>query len=149
MRLSCRKVLILGLGLTIGCHDSTAPATPSSRLYVLESVNGQQVPVNTGGSTSILWATLTLDAVGNATTVDHRQTVFQGASTENTVAVRRQYRIRGDTIEIGSFSPCPPNADCISNTLGVLADSSIALTVGYNSFPTNPIIYLYRLIPTF
>jgi hypothetical protein len=149
MRLVSQKVLVLGLGLTIGCHDSTAPATPSSQLYVLESVNGQSVPVNLGGSTTIVWATLTLDVVGNATTVDHNRSVFQGDSSENTVSLRRQYRVRGDSIEIGSFTPCPPGADCIGNTLGVLADSSIALTVGYISFPSNPIIYLYRLIPTF
>ena len=149
MRLSCQRVLLLGLGLTIGCHDSTAPATPSSQLYVLESVNGQPVPVNLGGSTTIVWATLTLDVVGNATTVDHSRSVFQGDSSENTVALRRQYRVRGDSIEIGSFTPCPLGVDCIGNSLGALSDSSIALTVGYNGFPTNPIIYLYRLVPTF
>jgi len=149
MRLSCQKLLVLGLGLTIGCHDSTAPAAPASKLYVLQSVNGQPVPVNTGGSTSIVWATLTLDAIGNATTVDHRQTIFQGTPSENTTAIRHQYRIHGDSIEIGSFSPCPPGAACISNTLGVIADSSIALTVSYIIYPTQPIIYFYRLVPTF
>jgi hypothetical protein len=142
-------MLLLGLGFTIGCHDTTAPATPSSKLYVLQTVNGQPVPANTGGSTSIVWATLTLDAVGNATTVDHRQTIFQGVPSENTIAIRHQYRIRGDGIEIGSFTPCPPGADCIGNTFGVVADSSIALTVSYISFPTEPIVYLYHLVPTF
>lgn len=149
MPLSCQKLLVLGLGLTIGCHDSTAPVTPASKLYVLQSVNGQPVPANTGGSTSIVWATLTLDAAGNATTVDHRQTIFQGTSSENTIAIRHQYRIRGDSIEIGFFTPCPPGADCISNTFGVVADSSIALTVSYIIYPTQPIIYFYRLVPTF
>jgi hypothetical protein len=149
MRLLCLTVFVLGLGLTMGCHDSTAPATPSPQLYVLESVNGQPVPANVDGSTNIVWATLTLDVVGNATTVDHRQSVFQGNSSETTIAVRRQYRISGESIEIGSFTPCPLGADCIGNTFGVLSDSSIALTVGYISFPANPIIYLYRLVPTF
>jgi hypothetical protein len=149
MRLSCKRVLVLALGLTMGCHDSTAPAAPSSQLYVLQSVNGQPVPVNPGGSTTVVWATLTLDVVGNALTVDHIRSAFQNDSSESTIAFRRQYRIRGDSIEIGSFTPCPPGADCVGNSMGVLSDSSIALTVGYNSFPTNPIIYLYRLVPSF
>jgi hypothetical protein len=149
MRLSGQKAFVLALALTTGCHDTTAPPTPSARLYVLESVNGQPVPVNLGGSTSVLWATLTLDVAGKAITVDHVKSVFQGNASESTYSLRREYRIRGDSIEIGSFTPCPPGALCVANQLGVVADSTVALTVGYNPYPTNPIIYLYRLIQSY
>ncbi len=116
---------------------------------MLESVNGQSLPAGIGGSNSVLWATLTLDAAGNAVNVDHIKSVFQNNASENTYSLRREYRIRGDSIEIGSFKPCPPGADCIGNQLGVVADSTVALTVSYNPYPTNPIVYLYRLIQSY
>ena len=149
MRLFGQKAFVLVLALTMACHDTTAPPTQSARLYVLESVNRQPVPVNLGGSRSVLWATLTLDVAGNAITVDHIKSVFQNNSSENTYSVRREYRVRGDSIEIGSFKPCPPGALCIANTVGVIADSTVALTIGYNPYPTNPIVYLYRLIQSY
>jgi hypothetical protein len=147
MRLSGQKAFVLALALTMGCHDATAPATPRTRLYVLESVNGRPVPVNLGGSDSVLWATLALDPAGNAITVDHIKSVFQNNSSESTYSLRFEYRIRGDSIEIGSFQPCPDI--CAGNRVGVISDSTVVLTVGYNSYPTNPIIYLYRLIQSY
>jgi len=149
MRLSGQKAFVLVLALTMGCHDTTAPPAQSARVYVLESVNGQPVPVFLGGSTTVVWATLTLDVAGNAITVDHNRSVFQNTSSENTYSVRREYRVRGDSIEIGAFKPCPPGALCIANTLGVIADSTVALTIGYNPYPTNPIVYLYRLVQSY
>jgi hypothetical protein len=149
MRLSCQKWFFVALALTTGCHDTIAPPAPRSRLYVLESVNGQPVPASLGGSTSVLWATLTLDVAGTAIRVDHIKSVFQNNSSENTYTTRAEYRVRGDSIEIGFFKPCPPGVLCIGNTLGMIADSSVALTVGYNPYPTNPTTYLYRLIQSY
>jgi hypothetical protein len=151
MRLSCQKWFLIALALTTGCHDTIAPppSTPRAGLYVLESVNGQPVPASLGGGTSVLWATLTLDVTGTAIRVNHTKSVFQNSSSENTYSIRAEYRVRGDSIEIGFFKPCPPGVLCIGNTLGMIADSSVALTVGYNPYPTNPIIYLYRLIQSY
>jgi hypothetical protein len=152
MRLLCEKVFVVGLALTMGCHDTTAPPAPNSRLYILESIRGQPLPTiasaGAGDTVTMLWSTITLDPVGNAVEVVHRrQAYLTFPAEETTYAQRYEYRITGDSITVGSFQRCVDL--CASNRVGLLSDSTIALTVGYNPYPLNPTIYLYRLVKTY
>ena len=147
MNLHGTSVVIVALTSAVACHDATSPSPPTpERVYVLESVSGAPLPANLGGSTTVVWSTLSLSDAGAATTVDHIKSEFQNVSSENTYVRHQQYKVFGDSIEIGSFTPCPPGADCIGNTKGTISDSNVSLTIGYNPYPTNPIVYLYRLV---
>lgn len=121
MRLLCEKVLVLGLALTMGCHDTTAPTTPNSRLYILESIKGQPLPAITsagaGDTITMLWSTITLDPVGNAVEVAHqRHAYLTFPAEEATYAQRYEYKITGDSITVGSFQRCVDL--CPSNRVG-------------------------------
>jgi hypothetical protein len=149
MRLSCQKVFIVGFALMMGCHDTTAPMTPSSRLYTLETIKGQPLPTITsagaGDTITMLWSTITLDPVGNAVEVLHQRQAYLTYPTEETTYVQRfDYRIAGDSITIGSFQRCVDL--CASNRVGFLSDSTIALSVGYDPNPSNQTVYIYHLV---
>jgi hypothetical protein len=152
MRLSCLKALLPVVALTTACHEATAPPQAISRLYILESIDGRPLPTITsagaGDTTTMLWATFTLDPVGNAVEVDHRRHVYlTNPAEETTFAAHYEYRTTGDSVTVGSFMPCPDL--CPSNRVGILSDSMLALTVGYNPYPINPTVYLYRLIKSY
>jgi hypothetical protein len=152
MRLSCQKALLALLIVTIGCRDATEPSPqPRSRLFLLESVDGRPLPTiidaGAGDTTHVLWSSVTLESTGHAVTVNHLSHVYlQYPPEETSYALRQGYRMKGDSIEIGSFQPCPPGAMCVGNLHGVLTDSTLAIAEWYNPYPTNPIIYLYRLV---
>jgi hypothetical protein len=76
--------------------------------------------------------------------VEHRRDIYKGAVTEATYTRNLEYRLKGNQIEIGYFplTPCPPNANCMPNFLGVLFDSKLALTVSHPT-STTQIVYLY------
>jgi len=152
MRQLCLKVFVLALPLMIGCHDTTAPTTPNSRLYILESIKGQPLPAITsagaGDTVTMLWSTITLDPIGNAVEVVHqRQAYLAFPAEETTYAQRYEYKITGDSITVGSFQRCVDL--CPSNRVGLLSDSTVALTFGYSPYPLNPTIYLYRLVKAY
>jgi hypothetical protein len=97
---------------------------------------------------TMLWSTLSLDTVGKAEEIDHWRHVYLAYPAEdNTYAARYEYKTSGDSITIGSFTPC--RDICASNRIGLLSDSTIALTVSYNPYPTNPIVWLYRLVQSY
>ena len=150
MRLSCQKAFLPVVALTMACHESTAPPRTVSGLYVLESVNGRPLPTfvysGQADTTFILSATLTLDGAGNAVRTEHWRYVYPPNRTdEATTTFLREYRIIGDIITVGSFTPCGINALCEGNKVGKL--TSTTLTLAYEN-PTAP-TYLYRLAPTY
>lgn len=143
-------LILLGTGLS--CRDATEPPAPLvSKLFLLESVNDRSLPTivsaGAGDTTQVLWSSVTLDATGHALTVHHLSHVYlQYPAEDNTIALHQEYRIKGDSIEIGSFQPCPPGAMCVGNLHGELTDSTLAITEWYNPFPTDRVIYRYRLV---
>jgi len=133
----------------MACHESTTPLTIGSGVYRLESINGRPVPAfvsaEPADTTFILSATLTLDGAGNATRVEHWRYVYQPNRTdEGTLTLHVEYRITGNDITVGSFTPCGPAAICEGNKIGKL--SSTTLTLAYDS-PTAP-VFLYRIEPS-
>ena len=146
MRLSCEKASVLALTLTIACHDSTAPSPRDS--YLLESVNGQPVPtvIRAGGgdTTTLFWATLTLDAAGKAEIVAATRRVSTSAPPrEATDIARYSYRVFGDSIAFDYSPPCPPNALCVRPPYGKITGLTVNLFLGANPAAS----YIYRLAP--
>lgn len=146
MRLLCKKALVLVAAVTVACDESTAPPQTLSGLYVLETINGRPVPaiVSAGQADTsfMLSATLTLDDAGNAVRVEHWRNVYPPNRTdEGTFTAHREYRITGDRITVGIFTPCPPNALCEGNKVGKV--TSTTLTLAYED-PTAS-TWLYRL----
>ena len=134
---SCRRTLgtsFLMLGLassTLSCSDATAPKRYSPA-YSLTSVNGQSVPaemVSIPGTLSItaVSGALSLSADGTADMLTHyhrvdSSTVIHDYDQEDVL----QFRIHGDSIEVGIFGPCPHI--CAPNLEGVVTPSSVTLT---------------------
>jgi hypothetical protein len=155
MRLSCHNSCLILLCATFGCRDPIEPSPKLvSRLFGLQSVDDRSLPTiisaGAGDTTQVLWSTVTLDSTGKAVTVHHLSHAYlQYGSEENTYTLRQQYRLKGDSIEIGSFQPCPAGAMCVGNLHGELTDSTLAIAEWYNPYPTNPIIYRYRLVQAY
>jgi hypothetical protein len=141
--------------VTLGCSDAVNPPRATiSRLFALQSVDGRPLPTiisaGAGDTTQVLWSTVTLDSTGQAVTVYHLSHAYlQYGSEENTYTLRQQYRLKGDSIEIGGFGGCPPGAMCASNRHGRITDSTLAIAEFYNPYPTNPIIYIYRRVEAY
>lgn len=150
MNLIC-PTLLVAVASVLACHESTAPQS-ETRIYVLQSINGNPLPVVTGagaGDTlTALWATLTLEPNGNATTIDHYRHVYLAyPAEEKTLAVRLQYRVSRDSITVGWFGQCVDI--CAWNRVGSITDSSVSLIESYNPYPTPSEVRLYRLIQSY
>ena len=147
MRLSRRTMSFLVFALAIACRDTTAPERISAG-FVLESVNGQPLPaVLFSDATRILTvvgSTLTLTMDGHAFIGEVYTQNSQGIVTQPTFAATLEYQLHGDQIEIGSFTPCPPNAQCAANATGTLSNGTLTLN---NPLPAPNKIYVYRTAP--
>ena len=155
MRLLCRLSFVGTLVAAIACYDGTSPSTlPAYRYFVLESVDQRAIPTiisaGAGDTTQVLWSTVTLDSAGRAVTINHLSHVYlQYPSEESTLVWQQAYRMKGDSIEIGSFKPCPGTVMCAGNLHGKLVDSTLTIAESYNPYPTNPIIYTYHLVQAY
>jgi hypothetical protein len=145
MRLPCQKVLLVLAPLTLSCGDPTSPELPW-HFYVLESVNGQPLPVILSpipeATTTVLWANLTFQRDEDVIWVEHRREVSDNVSRENTYRTPLRYRRKGNTVQIGQFDLCPPEALC-EILEGVFVGSALDLKVGWLS-PTTPIVYKFQ-----
>ena len=128
----CALALVLTLVcFTTSCSDSTAP-TRYSPLYSLTSVDGQSVPaemVSIPGTLSItaVSGTLSLNPDGSAVVQTHIHRVDASTGTLDYDQVDSvDYRIHGDSIEVGIFGPCPHI--CAPNLEGMVTTSSMTLT---------------------
>ena len=148
MNLTRATALLVATVSTLACHESTAPQG-TTRVYVLESINGNPPPAITsagaGDTVTVLWGTLTLNPNGDAVTVDHlRHAYLAYIPEQKTSAFRYQYRLAGDGITVGFFGHCPDI--CIPNRVGTITESSLSLIESYNPYPVPSVIRLYRLI---
>jgi hypothetical protein len=149
MRLTCQQVFVFAIPLLAACHEATAPPNLISRMYVLASVDGSPLPAiissGAGDTTHILSSTVILTPKGEALTVNHYRNVYlQYPAGETTDTLTQQYRIKGDSIEIGGFGACEGPVMCASNVHGSISDSAMAIAEWFNPYPTNPIVYVYR-----
>jgi hypothetical protein len=141
----CASTLMLGLALvTMSCSDSTAPKRYSPS-YALTSVNGQSVPaemVSIPGTLSItdVSGTLSLNPDGSAVVLTHIHRVDASTGTLDYDQVDSvDYRIHGDSIEVGIFGPCPNI--CVPNLEGTVTPSTVTLTP--KQTPRLPPIFRY------
>jgi hypothetical protein len=147
MRLSRRTMSFLVFALTLACHDTTAPERTSAG-FVLQSINGQPLPVvlfsDATRTLTVVSSILTLTMDGHAFIGEVYTQDSQGIVTQPTFTATLDYRLHGDQIEIGSFTPCPPNALCAANATGTLANGTLTLN---NPLPAPNKIYFYRTGP--
>jgi hypothetical protein len=144
-RALCTSVLMLGLvSFTTSCSDATAPRSYSPS-YALTSVNGQSVPaevVSIPGVLSItdVSGTLSLNPDSSAVVLTHIHRVDASTGTLDYDQVDSvDYRIHGDSIEVGIFGPCPNI--CVPNLEGTVTPSTVTLTP--KQTPRLPPIFRY------
>jgi len=140
-------VALIGV-LAAGCSDTTAPRpTRVTALYVLHSIGGEPLPAifssRNGETATVFWATLHLDAAGNATFAEHRRRESATFQQERTNSRLTDYEINDENIAIGPPCPNDPLADCYPKRYGQIRDSSLTLS-GEIGEP-HALIYEYRL----
>jgi hypothetical protein len=148
MRLSGRTMKFLVFALTIACHDATGPERITT-FYALQSVNGQPIPAvlfsEATRTRTVVSSTLRLDEEGHAFITESDTENLQGVVSNQIFTATLEYRLHGGQIEIGSFTPCPPNALCAANATGTISNGILTLN---NPLPAPNTVYVYRTIPT-
>ena len=147
MRLSRRKAFLLLLVLTIACSDATGPERISG-FFTLQSVDGHPIPVvlftEPTRTLTVVSSTVRLDNQGHAIISDSYREDSQGVVTTPIYTATFQYRLHGDQIEIGSFTPCGPAAICAANATGTIANGILTLN---NRLALQNGVSVYRAIP--
>jgi hypothetical protein len=128
--------VLLIAAVTLGCSDSLSPRSVSG-YYVLESVNGQSLPVEMSAipdeSTRVIAGSLMLTPEGFATTFEHRREVRQNVSSENSFSGVFTFEIDGNDITL--FPICPPNALALCGTIeGEISGSRAILTIASSEY---------------
>jgi hypothetical protein len=148
MRLSRWTLSFLAFASILACHDTTAPERISAG-FVLLSVNGQPLPVvlfsDATSTRTLVSSTLTLTMDGHAFIGEAYRQDSQGIVTTPTFTATFDYRLHGDQIEIGSFTPCPPNALCAANATGTLSNGTLTLS---NPLSAPNKVYFYSKGPS-
>lgn len=146
MRLSGRKCFPLVFALLVACTDGTAPLSPLSGEYVLQTVAGEPLPVtivhSEGYETTVFWSILRLGAQGNAAIVEHVRTISPDRPTiEGTSTSTYSYRVIGDSIAF--HYPCNDTAICVEPPAGKVDGSTVTLI--YSGLPPSRPPAVYRL----
>jgi hypothetical protein len=150
MRLFRATALVVLMLAAVSCDSSPLrPLLHTRRSYALVGFDGESLPVTFESGPSaftILSGTLVLDSTGIATNVTHaRATPSNFGPPEFDTSKPGEFRIQGDSIEIGYFTSCPDL--CIPNRYGVISDSSVTL-VDPVFFGSGAHTFLYKLVDT-
>ena len=141
MRLPRQQAFALLLVAAIGCNDSIGPKLPAT--FDLVNINGRGLPTfyspTPGLTPTILFASLTLDNNGKAFWLEARR---ESDGTQTIINTTFDYKIRFNQIEIGSFSPCADNANCMGTYKGTISNETLSLNV--QTTDAGAIIYNYR-----
>ena len=141
MRLPRQQAFALLLVAAIGCNDSIGPKLPAT--FDLVNINGRGLPTffsSTPGQTpTILFASLTLDNNGKAFWLEGRR---ESDGTQTIINNTFDYKITFNQIEIGSFSPCAANANCMGTYKGTISNETLSLNV--QATDAGAIVYNYR-----
>lgn len=122
------------IALVAACDDPLSPDALRGT-YVLERMGDAPLPLEyasgSDGTYTLLADTIGLDGRGEVTrrTVIHRTAGLYGPDTTFSMVRPAEYRVSGGRIEIGSFTPCPPNALCAANDLGHLTGTGFRLAM--------------------
>ena len=132
----------------VACSDSTAPPARVTAVYVLETIGGQPLPTTVsthiGGTTTVFWSTLSLDAAGKATIVEHRRNQVGSSQQEQTSARRTDYNLTGTSITVGP--PCLDDTpDCYPHRIGQITETTLTLSAPLGE--PHSIVYSYRIAP--
>jgi hypothetical protein len=131
--------------LAVGCSDPAAPPTIEAT-YVLQSVAGNPLPYTIpedGGTFTVFSASLQLLSNGDAITVERWRRTYPGYDEEQTSTWTFQYRISGENITVGFFTPCPDNASCVANRQGLIRNSTLTITP-LTLVPSSPTLYQWQ-----
>ena len=141
MRLPRQQAFALLLVAAIGCNDSIGPKLPAT--FDLENINGRGLPTfyspTPGLTPTILFASLTLDNNGKAFWLEGRR---ESDGTQTIINNTFDYKITFNQIEIGSFSPCAANANCMGTYKGTISNETLSLNV--QATDAGAIVYNYR-----
>lgn len=149
MRLPGSTALLAASFALAACGDAMSPPkVVTKRVYALEKVSGRPVPavVDSGPIEiySVLDGTLTLESNDSSISQLHAITSSpQYGEYETNVTTRGEYKIVGDSIQVGFFGAC--RDICAPNRIGAYGDSTLTLTNEIR-IPSAP-VYLYRLVP--
>jgi hypothetical protein len=115
-------------------------------VYVLETIDGQPLPAtvstNIGTTTTVFWGTLSLDAAGKATIVEHRINRSGANQQEQTSAARTDYKLTGASIYVGP--PCLDDTpDCLPGRVGEVEETTLTLSAPISEPQSR--VYAYRL----
>lgn len=122
------------LAAVAACSDPTAPAERRLEgFFVLAAVDEARPPVlvATSGTSKYFLVTDNLSFDGKGAVGRHRvvreENTTTGQVTVHSNSFTQDYRVRDDSVEIGSFTPCPPNARCAPNERGTFTQNRLEL----------------------
>jgi hypothetical protein len=147
VRIASQMALPLALVLFTGCSDSSGPRAHMTRVFGLETIDGQSVPAiaDSDGTRwdTVLWDTLTLDFASSAgQEISHTRSQFPADATqEHTNSLSLFFSVHSDSILLVPTN-CP--SICVSR-LGRVDASSITLRIRPDIVETSP-EYVYRLV---
>jgi hypothetical protein len=147
MRIASQMALRLALLLVAGCSDSSGPRAPATRVFGLETIDGQSVPAiaDSDGTRwdTVLWDTLTLDFTSfGGQEISHTRSQFPADATqEHTDTASLFFSVHGDSIVLGATN-CP--SICVSR-VGRVDASSVTLRIRPDIVAASP-EYVYRLV---
>jgi hypothetical protein len=148
MRLSRWTMSSLVFASIVACSDTTGPERISA-FFALQSVDGHPIPVvlftEPTRTLTVVSSTVMLDKQGHAIINDSYRDDSQGVVTTPIYTTTFEYRLHGDQIEIGSFTPCAPNALCAANATGTIANGILTLN---NRLAAPNGVSVYRIVPT-
>jgi hypothetical protein len=131
----------------VACSDSSAPRNAGNRLYGLETIDGDPLPVivlgDASNGTRVLFDTLALDFdQDTAREIVRTQSFSSGVPTaERSDTTSLLFAVDRDSI---LFLPSTCTVQCIGRT-GLIDASTITLK-STQDVPPNP-VYSYRLVP--
>jgi len=149
-----RAIPFLLLVLLALAACDTFATSASNRLtgsYELVRVGGESVPVEVwrgyGVSGVLESERLEFSADGSVIRSNRFVETDLGTGTENVIdhTWEMEYRRNGRSIEIGRFTPCPPNALCVPNDVGTVRDGRLELESSYwTSGGRTQLVYMLR-----
>jgi hypothetical protein len=142
LRLICQKAFLLALVVTLACHDTSGPP-PFPADFELDNINGRALPTFVSAipeAPTITFASLRLDAAGRAVMTEHQRDINQG---DLIVVHSLDYRVIGNSIEIGCLRAHPATMLCDTSYAGTISESAVSLTMVQN----RAVVYNYKITP--
>jgi len=140
------------LALALAACESVTAGRPLAAEYALRDVGGKAPPIVLSSSATfdgrgtetitLIAAAYRFDAGGDARYVYTLRNLRTSPARDTTftIEVPMVYWRAGDRIEIGSRTPCPPNALCAGNAVGRVVGDRVEVDFGGDP----PVRYVYE-----